>query len=279
MRFIYDSARPKQPSNVSPKLSVSSGLYHAFNMQEIDDNALEVQRPTPPMEIQRPTPPENSESLSLSGHSQMGDGDIMDISSDIIPSEDIDDLLSDTDVEEARSFAYSLGPGPSATVKVNAWQKTAKKRPASDEPQGLTPSEDLTSASILSKLQKITPKKTATLIDSSVNNNVNVGGGFVASQPKAVLCRLKQGRTPDGTFKKIPSEAADIETVLDELNRSYFAMIAGVKHEGSSRWKFRPLVTSHTGDKLRQEDFEHFLETARRIYRVVQQDFTPKIHV
>ena len=100
-----------------------------------------------------------------------------------------------------------------------------------------------------------------------MNNNVNAGGTFVASQPKAILCRLKQGRTADGTFKKIPSEAADIETVLDELNRSYFAMIAGVKHEGSYLWKFRPLLTSHTGDKLRQEDFDHFLETARRIYR------------
>ena len=253
MRFIYTSAHP---ATVSPKLSVSSGLYHAFNMQEIEGSSLEVERPT------TTTPPEDSESLSLSEHSQTDDGDIIDISSDMIPSEDIDDLLSD--IEEPKSFAYSLGPR--ATVKVDYAQKNktnTKKRPAIAEPPA----------------NEIPPKKTATLIGSSVNNNVNAGGTFVASQPKAILCRLKQGRTPDGTFKKIPSEAADIETVLDELNRSYFAMIAGVKHEGSSRWKFRPLVTSHTGDKLRQEDFEHFVETARRIYRVVQQDFTPKIHV
>ena len=211
MRFIYTSAHP---ATVSPKLSVSSGLYHAFNMQEIEGSSLEVQRPT------TTTPPEDSESLSLSEHSQTDDGDIIDISSDMIPSEDIDDLLSD--IEEPKSFAYSLGPR--ATVKVDSAQKTTKKRPAIAEPPA----------------SEIPPKKTATLIGSSVNNNVNAGGTFVASQPKAILCRLKQGRTADGTFKKIPSEAADIETVLDELNRSYFAMIAGLKHDDySSRWKFR----------------------------------------
>ena len=69
-----------------------------------------------------------------------------------IPSEDIDDLLSDI---EEKSFANSLKP------KVDSSNKTAKKRQA-EQPENEVP-----------------PKKMATVIvDSSVNNNVNARGAI-----------------------------------------------------------------------------------------------------
>ena len=220
VQFIYASALPpKNPSAASPKLTVSSTLYRAFNMQEIDGKVLEAL--------------EDADCLSLPDNSRMED-------EDILPSEDFDDLLAEIEPRSAPE------------------QRTTKKRPATtDEPPD----------------NRVASKKTACLIDpSSANNNDTAHRKFVASQPKAILCRLKQGRVPDGTFRGIPCETADVETVLDELGRSYFAMIAGVKHEKAARWKFRPLVTSHTGGKLRPEDFEHFVASARRSYRISSAD-------
>ena len=105
-------------------------------MNQIEGNLLEVERP------------ENNESFSLSEQSQMEDGDI----SDMIPSEDIDDLLSDI---EEKSFAKNL------KTKVDSSNKTIKKRLA-EQPENEVP-----------------PKKMASVIvDSSVNNNVNARGAI-----------------------------------------------------------------------------------------------------
>ena len=221
VQFIYASASPPENPSASPRLTVSSTLYRAFNMQEIDGKVLEAI--------------EDGDGPSQHDQSRMED-------EDILPSDDIDDLLAEIE--------------PSSATE----QRTTRKRPATT---GGPPDNQVAS------------KKTASssIIDpSSANNNDNAHQKFVASQPKAILCRLKQGRAPDGTFRGIPCETADVETVLDELGRSYFAMIAGVKHEKAARWKFRPLVTSHTGGKLRPEDFEHFVESARRSYRISAAD-------